>query len=284
MTFAELQAAVYTELKEGSVSSPPENYPLATVKNLLNEGYYDAFNQPNTPLYLREGFYTFQSAADTTASSAITAGDATISVASTTNFATSGKVLIDDVDIVTYTGTTATSLTGCTGTSVSHASGVKVRYLYALPSGIDDQKISYLKDANTNREFLYVPWEEFLTSRYSAWSYSIVDGRVILPVGTSSVKMMLGYFQDITEMSSDSDTPSLIPTKFQKLLVFYVVGRLLNQEEDTRGLLYYNVDAQGVLGKPGRGLYFDWLHKFYARYSKRTGIKNVRIPFRYVAR
>lgn len=284
MTFAELQAAVYTELKEGSVSSPPENYPLAMVKDFINEGYYDVFNQPNSQPYLREAFYTFQSAADTTTSAAITAGDATISVGSTTNFASSGKVLVGNIDVVTYAGKTATSLTGCTGTSVSHSSGAKVRYFHALPTGIDDQKIVYLKDNSTVYEYQYVPYEEFLLNATGVYSFTLLDGALLLPEGISTRPFLTAYNADITEMSADSDTPSLIPTKYHKMLVFYATGRALLQEQDERGYVYYNADARGVAGKWGAGLYFNWLHRFYARYNRRTARKNLHVPFKYTAR
>lgn len=279
-----MQAAVYTELKEGSVSSPPENYPLAMMKDFINEGYFDVFNQPNAQPYLRETVYTFQGAADTTLSSDVTAGDVTLSVASTTNFASTGQVLVDGVDIVTYTGKTATSLTGCTGTSVDHDSGKSVRYLHAFPSDIEGLKVQYLKDANARIEYVYVPWETFLASPTYAFSFSIINGRLLLPAGATSRAYVLSYLSEPVEMSADDDTPSLIPDQFHKMLVFYATGRALLQEEDTRGYTYFNPDARGINGKPGAGLYFTWLHKFYAKFGRRTNMKRITIPFRYTAR
>lgn len=66
----------------------------------------------------------------TTLTAGISNSDATIPVASTTNFADAGAVLIGS-EIITYTGKTATSFTGCTrgqyaSSAAAHLSGVYV--------------------------------------------------------------------------------------------------------------------------------------------------------------
>lgn len=284
MTLQELETAVYVELKEGDRTSPPENYPLSMITDFINEGYLDVFNQPNSQSYLREQIYTFQSAADTSLSAAASAGDTTLTVVGTTNFESSGKVLLGNTDIVTYTGKTATALTGCTGVSVDHVNGAVVRHLHSLPSGIDQQKITYLKGGNTTNEYFYVPYERFLSYNRTVYLFSILEGRILFSEGLGSDAMLLGYLQDTTEMVNTTDTPSLIPERFHKMLVFYAAGRALLQEQDDRGYIYYNPDARGISGKPGAGLYYTWLHRFYAKYGRRTARKHVNVPFKYIAR
>jgi hypothetical protein len=76
-------------------------------------------------------------AVSTTLSSTITDSATTISVASTSGFPASGTIVIE-AEIITYTGTTATSFTGCTRSTVNatiHSAGVTVNQYAAQTSG-----------------------------------------------------------------------------------------------------------------------------------------------------
>lgn len=61
----------------------------------------------------------------TTLTAAVSAGDATINVASTSGWPSSGSIFIEE-DEITYTGKTATTFTGCSG-ALAHANGLTVR-------------------------------------------------------------------------------------------------------------------------------------------------------------
>ena len=78
-------------------------------------------------------------AAETKLTSVAAPGDATLTVADTTLFATSGTLQLND-DIVTYTGKTATTFTGCAGVNEFHYANDNVlqkindnRYLFSDP-------------------------------------------------------------------------------------------------------------------------------------------------------
>jgi len=60
--------------------------------------------------------------ASTTTTAAVALVDVTISATDTTDFPTSGTIVIDD-DVITYTGKTTTSFTGVTGITAVHSSG-----------------------------------------------------------------------------------------------------------------------------------------------------------------
>jgi len=274
MTFAELQAAVYTELKEGSVTSPPENYPLDMVKSLINEGYQHAFSQARLDPYLREKFDSFTSVADTKVNgTAVSSGDNTVNVASTDGYPNTGTILLDWSDIITYTGKTATSFTGCSGVDQDHVVGTLVMPMYDLPSDIEDQRVRWLRESKDERPYDYLEYDKMINARRTTYNYTILEGKLLLPEATGVRKFIQSYIQEASELTGNSDIPSLLPEQFHQMLVFYATGRALRQEEDSRGLIYFNADTRNPRGQLGTGLYYEWLNRLYARFTKRTATK-----------
>jgi hypothetical protein len=77
-------------------------------------------------------------AASSTLSSTITASATSISVVSTSGFPSPSGTIVIEAEIITYTGTTATSFTGCTRSTVNatiHSSGATVRQYASQTSG-----------------------------------------------------------------------------------------------------------------------------------------------------
>lgn len=82
-------------------------------------------------------FVTTALLAGTTLNGAIGAGDTTITVVSTASFASSGEILIGS-ELISYSGTTATTFTGCVrglhgSTAASHLDAANVGELYVSP-------------------------------------------------------------------------------------------------------------------------------------------------------
>lgn len=104
-------------------------------------------------LYLR-GVFAAPTMAETTLSLAAVAGDSTLLVGDTTNFATAGTIRVDQ-EYITYTGKTLSTLTGCTRgawntTAAAHAISSRVLQnpsvlLHALESG-QQSTITYNSD------------------------------------------------------------------------------------------------------------------------------------------
>ena len=92
----------------------PTGFPNARV---VTHPQKLCFSQTD-PLVLRVYAYNESAGAWTTTAAGIAAGALTITVASTTGFPTNGQISIES-NLVSYTGTSATTFTGCTG-AVAH--------------------------------------------------------------------------------------------------------------------------------------------------------------------
>lgn len=275
-TFLEIQDKVYDIVRDGNASaaSPSEAFPLAEVKEEINQVYFDVFNQPNTKPYLSQKYQTFDGVPDTTLSAAASAGAATLTVTSTTGYPSSGSLYIDDSDLVTYTGTTATTFTGVSGLTVDHASSARVQPLYDLPSDIDEQKIVMIHEKDLLYPYYFMEYE-FRTRRIlSSYTFTIINGKLMFEHNQNASNIFMMVYQSApVEMTADGDTPSLIPSSFRIMLAYGAAGRLLMADDDMRYQRYYDVERRNPKGMLGAGLYFDYLKRFYAKFNKRTGIR-----------
>lgn len=267
LTFLELQTLVYRELKAPNTS---EAYPLEWIKELLNEGYVDVFNEPKKNLYLREASVEFPSAADTYATGAGAAiGDVTVNVVDTTNFPNSGKFLAGQ-EWVSYTGKTATSFTGCTGINTPITSDIPIRAAYlltSLASDIDEQQIRAVLIDGEPYDF-HEDYRFFSNAERGELRWSLFDGRLILSLSSGVRKIYVQYFKKVTPMTLDAETPALLPNSFRRMLVFYAVGRaMLADDKRTGWEQYYQYNEQSP--EKSSGLYFRWLRKLYAKYGRR---------------
>lgn len=289
LTFVELQNLVYSELKvpQGATltTQPPgtEAYPLSMIQELLNEAYYDVYNQPGKNIYLRENAVEFDSLADSYLTAAVVVGDTTINVSTTTGWPTAGVLLLN-TDFITYTGTTLTTFTGCTGVNnKSLGANDTVRACYSLAikaSDMDQQQIREVMSAGLDLEFQ--PPERFLQTLdpVTLW-YTIFMGYLILPIGTVSQNIFIQYYKLITLMSGATDTPALIPNNFRKgLLVMYAVGRALILDDKRTGWdEYFNYNA--ALPGKSSGHYFRNLRMFLAKFTRRVDAEKKQVSTIY---
>lgn len=83
------------------------------------------------PFLFTDAFYS--NIQSTTLSADLAIWDTTVTVASTSNFPTTGQIYIAG-NIITYTGTTATTFTWCSWVAFAFQSGIEVSVAYSLPT------------------------------------------------------------------------------------------------------------------------------------------------------
>lgn len=245
IAFSDLYGYVLTELKEPSTGS--NAIPLATVKNKINETYYEVFNAPWNLAYYREKSYEFTTIVDTTTSASVVAGAVSLSATDSSLFGSSGKLLIEGTDIVTFSANAANVFT-VTGVSNAHDSGVTIQNLYALPTDIDEQETHYL---NINGfPYKYVSYTDYFSRlKFYSYIYTIFDSRLYLPMGQTALNGILTYSQALTLLSADSDKPTFIPNKFRiPLLVYGTVAKLAARDDLRTGWDWYEQQYQKALG------------------------------------
>lgn len=140
-TLAQLQQVFYDILREDPNTSA---YPLVLCNLFLNAAQQKICNgrvvNPLTkeearkgqlPFLFTDAFYS--NIQDTTLNANLSIGDTTVTVASTSNFPTSGQIFIAG-NIITYTNTTATTFTWCSWVAFAFQSGIDVSVAYSLPT------------------------------------------------------------------------------------------------------------------------------------------------------
>lgn len=275
LTYSELQAMVYEELKAPSTS---EAYPIAWVQELLNEAYFDVFNQPKRNVYTREKTVALKTIPYASLTGAgITGGATTVNVADTSYFPTAGSFLAGS-DVIAYTGKTATSFTGCTGSTTDVTTDIPIRYLYPLSSiasTMDEQQIRAL--TMDSIPYTFKAWADFNSNlENTTLNYTILDGFLLLPVSNQVQKLSFVFFQKVIPMAITTDKPTFVPNSFRKMLVFYATGRLLAADDKRTGYeLYYNYNPEHP--ERSSGLYFTWLRNFYAKFSRRIDTQRKRV-------
>lgn len=124
---------------------------------------------------------------------AIATGAGTITVNSTTGFATSGSIFIEG-DIIDYTGVTATTFTGVTGVDTGHASSSKV-YQYkgnttqAITWDVGNDYVDINPDDNDEMTALENNGNRLLIFKKRAlyrWTFGQVEPDRLIGVGTLS--------------------------------------------------------------------------------------------------
>lgn len=259
-TFSDLYTAVLTELKEPSAGS--NAIALATVKDKLNEAYYDVFNEPYDQAYVREKSYEFTTVADTTTTASVAVSAVSITATDSSDFGSSGKFLLNGTDIVTFSANASNVFT-VTGVSQAHDSGAVIQYLYSLPSDIDEQEVMYLNVNGT--PYTYVSYTDYFNRRTQSNVFTIFDSKLYLPQGQAEQRAIMTYMQSLTLMSADADKPTLIPNKWRKpLLVYGAVAKLGARDDLRTGWDWYEQK------------YREAVIKFYAEANNRIRSKNRR--------
>lgn len=172
------------------------------------------------------------------------AAAATSLTVDTTNYATSGKILIDD-DIIAYTGTTATSMTGVSWVDIRHFANDRVRQLYALPDNFYKVIDLYYNDEPME----YHEWNDtplFADTFYeiiedSQSGYSWMNSAYLNVVGLegSTDNVLLRYLRDTSNMEDDADYCELPGDFGVKVISNLLAGQMLyDTEEPEKGIKY----------------------------------------------
>jgi len=134
-------------------------YPSATtggayVENLSNR-IQDTICRKRPWWFLKKKTL-FKTAIDTTLAADITTASTSISITSaSTNFPTSGAILINGEDIVNYTGRTTTTLTGVTNIDIAHGAAETIEPIYAMPSDFSLNPILYIVTNFSKKKIRY---------------------------------------------------------------------------------------------------------------------------------
>lgn len=184
---------------------------------------------------------TFQTTADiTTGTVSVTAGSTTVTFSSAPTSSVANDYMIkfpttsDDwyyISSHTAASTTATMSVGFTGSSnISGASYILRRVFYSMASDVD--RVDDMRQTITDRKLEPIDIRTFdrlipdptFTGTPVYYSLLGVDSSnnwrlALYPTPNATINMQLRYYQRITELSADSDSP-VIPLKWQSALVF----------------------------------------------------------------
>lgn len=262
-TLTNLRDTFYDILREEQDTSA---YPLDFVDLLLNTAqqkicYWRVVN-PLTkeearkwtlPFLLTDKFYS--SVWYTSLNGALTVWDTTVTVTDASNFPSSWAIYIN-WEVVTYTGTTATTFTWCSSIAFAHATGASVYPVYTLPTGFasvvtviynhryklenqvyDDifENNNSFKWSDYRRNTTRWPFSEPYRQRPF---YAIKDDTYLITYNLDDNDLMihLRYEKSPTTMSAGSDTATISNDLFAKTTIPYLaVGEMLyNRWEEGR--------------------------------------------------
>lgn len=246
-TLTQLESRVYDALNENSSSSV---YPSDWIDDLINEAQEEICFLKQWPFLQKK--YLFNTAADTTVSTAISAADTSAVLSATSTWPTAGAGFVED-DIFTHTGNAANTLSGipASGTGafdIAHAAGKDVKPIYAVPS--DFWKANMLK---VNSQEL-TP-DDYRLVDLTGSKYAIYQDYIFLPVQTSAVIAVLYYSKKPTTMSSGTDNAT-IPDEYAKKVIVPLVTHkaFLYRDEFNKAqsfLADYNRELRNMLGDFG---------------------------------
>ena len=234
-TYVEAQEAIYEQLRESpSTKSSNKVYPLALVKQSINDAHMRVLNRRNYPFLVET--VLFDTSIDTTVSTAISSGDTSIVLKSATGLLTTGKVVIDE-DVISYTGITSNTLTGVTGVTSAHAVDATCKQIYNLETDLNIT--DYKKPVSLIIDGSEIPFYNY-RGMLDTEGYTVHDGNLYIPEQTgSSVVAVFKYRKEIPELTNDSDT-FLIPDDYVSLVVEYGLYKCHRNVDDTREAEAYN--------------------------------------------
>jgi len=269
-----LRDIYYAILKEDEDSSA---YPLILTDSLLNSTQRNicAWNlidlttqkkeqiqKTSLPFISTDKFYS--SVQDNYLDTTAIVWWTTLSLADSSNFASSGKLWINE-NIITYTGNTWTWFTWVTWIEFAHLSWSRVSQLFDLPTdfasstrviydnrkALDpiDYKNLYLELNNFKPGSVWTTWPIDTTNNSSGfiWDwirpfYTIIHGTYLLPfqydVSNNMIHML--YEKKPTTLSSWTDE-AIIPEEYADVIAYIAVAKTLyNRWEEDRALKLWN--------------------------------------------
>lgn len=230
-TLLELRTRTYSILSEPSTSSLyPDESGDFYVTDTINQVIDRICNQYAWSFLESEAF--FDAVSKTTLTTDLSTVDTTISVASTTGFATSGKVMIDQ-DVISYTGKTATTLTGVTGISATHAAGSYVEYLYPLPTDFSRFLLTTGKLSSGLRwdKVDYAPWYEYPNSDFVRL-VTFSENHSVIRFRETRGQFLFRYFKSPTVLSADSDVCTIPAPHALDIVPVYAAGWMMKVKGD----------------------------------------------------
>lgn len=156
--------------------------------------------------------------------------DTTISF-TTTDFASTGNIIVND-DIISYTGKTSTTITWVSSIGRPHYTSDTVRQLYSLPSDFD-----YLSEViDTKNERILLDYEEMEIPKLDVYYREIADWTttyldVVWYNGTKDVVKIV-YYKKATDMSATTDTTDLPDDYGLSVLATLVAWELLYEHDE----------------------------------------------------
>lgn len=283
-TLAQVRTETYAILNDISTSSI---YNSDYIDQCINDVQVEICDQQHFT-FLRSR-YLFDMPERTTLSSAITTGSTTLTVASTTNFASSGSVYVNH-DIIAYTGKTSTTLTGCTGIDVGHAPGSYVFPLVAIPSTYNEMPALSVKrgDSLSNTTWRYVDEYDFFDSPITR-KFTVIDDSntlylLIYQVQNTDVGVFK-YIKKPTTLSADADNLTIPDPYALKIVPIFASARaelLRGDNLDGEALNKYNqASAELLKMKKHYGEREDGVRKVIqsAYGSRRTDFLSHRLRF-----
>jgi len=274
LTAAELEIKILRTLKEDTSGS--EAFPSAMIYDVMNEIYEEVFNQPNKQGDVRTDTYAFETVEDDALNGAISAGDTSIVLDDSSEFPSSGRILLDN-ELIDYTANDgSTTLTcGASAISVDHADNKTVRCCYALPSGIDQEKVQSL--IINGLPYDIVDIEDMMNSNKSSYrNFAIFEDYIVLPLNADAQNAFFIYTPVLTRMTTGTDKPTLIPNNFRvSLIVLGSVGKLMLLDGQRGYEQYYRPPAHSR--DKGGGGFYRALREFYAGYGRKSDMRNKRV-------
>lgn len=245
-TLSNLRTYFYNTVAEPITSGANDVYPPDFVDELLNQGQYDACVNGKHNLRFLVTKYHFVALQWTTITTNVAAGATSITVGLTTNYPSSGAVLLGE-ELITYTGKTATTLTGIPASgngsiAVAHVSGEEVRPAYSLPSNfhwvkqlrVGEAKIYPINDSQFQRESKFVR-DGYFIDQIHGTNY------LFLPSFSNAELSVLEYFKIPSTMTVSVD--ATIPDIWAKRVIvpFAVWKAFLHRYEDQRALAFKDI-------------------------------------------
>lgn len=228
-TLSTLRDYTYNILNDTVNSS---TYTQSLIDQLINDEQVEVCDSFKWS-FLRKK-YLFIGADDTSLSSDITTGSTTISVADTTDWPSSGAVLIEH-DIINYTGKTSTSLTGVTNIGVAHYEGATVYPLWAVPTDYSRQMALYVEASGSSTPVMWQYLDEFTyDTSPEQFVYSILhdnSNNEYIYVNTKFVgqgdMVMFHYLKTPTTLDEDADVSTVPDPYAAKVLPKLVAGKAM---------------------------------------------------------
>jgi len=265
-TLENLRDVYYAILKEQSDSSA---YPLTLADVLINNAQTNicSWNLINTiinqqvtkwslPFLFEDKYYT--SVQDIYVWTTMTTADTEITVTSTSWFASSWFLYIDD-DIIQYTWVSATQFTWVTWIGFAHLAGARISQLFSLPT---DYATSNRVIYNNQRTLKYVDYRNLYLNlnnekgtypiinstdnegiRYRKWIYTIIKWSYFLPINIDASWYMIHqiYEKKPTTLSTWTDISS-IPDEYAESTIPFVAAwkTLFHRWEEQRWIELLN--------------------------------------------